>query len=974
MKRAYFLCATASMALAAPALAQTTPTAETQRAGDGAVTEVTPTGTTPPTDTTATTSTATANTTTGAIAPASEGDIVVTGIRASLRSATAIKRNAAQIVDAVAAEDVGKFPDVNIADSLQRVTGVAIDRNGGEGQFITVRGLGPQFNTVLVNGRVMATDNAGREFSFDVLSPNMIQRTDIYKSTVPQLQEGGIGATVNIITAKPFDGRSGTHLALSGGAIYDALRKKTGPDVSGTFSYVNEDKTFGVVLAGSYNKRYSQIDQFAIHGWLPGAQGLINGTPSSTGLLPDTRTVLVDSAKNISTPRDTSFLRYNDSRERLNLTGTVQAQLAENLLLTVDGLYSKFDLVSDAHYFGAYFTPRFIGLTTNANGTVIGFNRPGTQFLAANPALANAPSDLRVTASQTDNALQYGNRFTTSYQIGGNLKWSVTDNFDLRFDASTTQAKNRTPNGFVVLGAYAQSSPRYDLVAGQDMPTLSNLGSTNDPSLIRAHYSSVAEGRVRDKGSEFHFDGEYRSDGNLLRSVLFGLAYNERHKTRSNADNSDTACSYCGYDVPIPVSLLSPYTMSNWLPKASGSSTAPVNTLTANLDELLAYLSTPSVLATPRQGRTAAQQAAVAAAQLALPGGPFGLRNRPAQLLDVDEKVFAAYVNASVGGLGWSGNVGFRFADTRVVSRGFAQAITAISVNPGDDNLNFTFADPAPVSVRNHYMNFLPSANVKFDLTDKMVLRAAASQTVTRPTLTDLGVDNAYTGRITAAVSSGGNPGLRPFKSTNYDLSWEYYLSDISYVSAALFYKQFSDFLEQQTLPVQIGDYTFQDTRTRNGATGSVAGLELGAQLTADRWTTGALGGLGVAGNYTYVTDTAQRAANTNSSCGYNGLSPHSLNGSIFYQKYGIQTRASYNWRSSFLRTCFSDYGQPENRKAYGQLDVSASYDITPNFQIYAQGVNLTGNYVYDYSVFEERVKNIQNFGRRFNFGIRASF
>lgn len=953
MNKGYLLAAVAGVAMSTSVHAQTTPIDSVQ---DGGAAIGSQSG---------------VGTATQDVQPSEE--IVVTGIRASLRSSQATKRNAAQIVDSVSAEDVGKFPDVNISESLQRVTGVAIDRNGGEGQFITVRGLGPQFNTVLVNGRIMATDNPGREFSFDVLSPNMIQRTDIYKSTVPQLQEGGIGATVNIVTARPLDGKAGMHVTASAAGMYDTLRDKASPDLSGVASFTNEAKTFGAVVSASYTNRRSQNDQFIIHGWLPGTQGLIAGGADATGLGAGS---LVDSANGIFTPRDSTFNRSLESRERLNVAGTVQGRLGDKLLLTVDGLYSKFDVRSAGRTFGAFYTPRFIGLTTNGNGTVVGFNRPGSQFLAANPQLGDpALADRRVTLSQNDNYASQADRLTKSYQAGANLKWSVSDNLDLRFDASRTQAKNRTPNAFVVVGSLAQTSPRWDLVQGTELPILSNLGPITDPALMRAHYTAVGEGRVRDTGSEYHFDGEFRNeDAGIVKSILFGAAYNERHKRRTNTDNSDTVCMFCGYEVPIPTSLLSPYTLDNWLPRTSGSDKAPVDFITFDPSAVIAYLSQPNVLALARQGRTAAEQSAEAGRQLALAGGPFGLRDRPGQLLDVREKVWAGYLNVGVGGPRWSGNIGFRVADTSVLSQGFAQTIRSIRVNPGDDNLNIVFNDPSATSVRSSYRNFLPSANVKYDLTDDMLLRAAASQTVTRPTLTDLGVDNNYTGRITAAVSGGGNPALRPFKSTNYDLSYEWYLSDISYVSVAGFYKQFSDFLEQQTLPVPVGAYTFQDTRTRNGATGSVTGVEVGGQLTADSLSSGFIGGFGVAGNYTYVSSSAKRTATINNSCGYNGLSPHSANGSLFFQKYGLQARASYNWRSSFLRTCFSDYGQPENRRAYGQLDFSASYDITPGLQVYVQGVNLTKSYVFDYSVLEERVKNIQNTGTRFIFGARASF
>lgn len=932
MRRAKYLCAVAGIALAAPAMAQTT--AGTVQASDDQ----------------------------SATAPSS--DIVVTGIRASLRSSEALKRNASQIVDAITAEDVGKFPDNNISESLQRITGVAIDRTGGEGQFITVRGMGPQFNTVLVNGRIMATDNPGREFSFDVLAPNIIQRTEVFKSSVPQLQEGGIGATVNIVTARPLDGKAGLHGAVSAGGIYDLLAKKTSPDVSGVISYANADKTFGVVLSASYTDRRSQMDQYYVHGWLPGSQQTINGSPTSSGLTTSSLGSVTAFA-----PRDSTYYRYQDRRKRLNLAGTMQWRPTDQLLVTLDGLYSKFDVTENGHAFGVFYVPPFIGATVNGNGTLTSFNRPGTQFQNANPGLGSAGF-----ASQNDNYGIFSGRYTSSYQAGLNLAYTPSDSLTLKFDASTTQARNRTPAAFVVVGEQAQTAPGWNLNAGQDIPIINNLGTITDPTLERLHYSSVSEGRVRDTGSEFHFDGDWKANGGILKSLMFGAAYNQRHKVSQTADNSDTVCAFCGYDVAAPTSLLSPYTLNNWLPNASGSGNAPQNFLQFDPYAILAYMSQASVLATPRQGNTAAQQQAIAAQLAALPGGPFTPRDRPGQLLDVTERVLAGYLNFNLAGPNWSGNVGVRVVDTHTVSRGFGAAVQSIVLqNPKDDFYTITLGPVSPVEIRNHYTNVLPSANFKYDLDHSTDIRLAFSQTVTRPTLTDLGTNNAYTGRVSAAVSSGGNPTLKPFKSTNYDIALEHYISPTSYVSVTGFYKKFSDFLEAQTLPVTILNVTFQDTRTRNGATGSVAGIEVGGQYTLDHMR-GFWSGFGVAGNYTYVASTANRAADTSAVCGYNGLSKHSANGSLFYEKYGFQGRVSYNWRSSFLVSCFSDYGQPENRRGYGQLDLSASFALSDHFQIYAQAVNLTNAYTYDYSVLQERVKLVQDTGRRILFGIRSTF
>lgn len=675
------------------------------------------------------------------------------------------------------------------------------------------------------------------------------------------------------------------------------------------------------------------------------------------------------------TRSDLNFNREYDRRERVNLAGAVQAQVTDAILLTVDGLYSKFDVSQDTRRFGLFFTPRFIGVETDANGTMIGFNRPGSQFLAANPALTAASlADRRVTLSQNDNIVYTYDRKTESYQFGANLAVDVTDRLKLKFDASATQATREQPHVFVVVGTLAQTSPRFDLTPQNDLPTASNLGPIADPNILRAHYALNELINVRDKGIEFHADGEWKSDGGFFKSLMFGAAYNQRRKTRTVADNSDTVCTYCGYDLGVPANLVTPYALDGYLTKASGSDLVPRNFFTFDPYAIFDYLLQPSLLATPRQGRNAADQAAEAARVQALPGGPFGLRDRPGQLLDVQEKVMAGYVNANLGGEGWSGNIGARVVNTRVTSRGFGQPILGITVNPGDDNLNFAFGPAQPIEIRNRYTDILPSANAKYELSSNMFLRGAISRTVTRPTLTSLGTNNSYGGRLTNATSSGGNPLLKPFKSTNYDLSYEYYMSDVSYLSVAGFYKKFADFLESQTLPVQLASFTFLDTRIRNGQTGSIAGVEIGGQYTLDRLP-GVLSGFGVAGNYTYVTSKVDRGANTSPvDCGYNGLSPHSANGSIFYEKFGIQARGSYNWRSSFQRACFGAASRPENREAYGQFDFSVAYDVTQRLQVYVQGVNVTNQYVHDYSMLEERLLLLQNTGARYLFGVRARF
>jgi iron complex outermembrane recepter protein len=893
-------------------------------------------------------------------------DIVVTGIRSSLASSARIKRDAQQIVDTISAEDVGKFPDANIAESLQRITGVAIDRSGGEGQFITVRGLGPEFNTVLVNGRVMATDNPGREFSFDVLSSNMIQRTDVFKSSVPELQEGGIGATVNIVTARPLDGRSGFHFAASAGGIYDTLREKLGPDTSAIVSWTNSGKTFGAVLSGAYTDRKSQLDFVQTEGWLFGPQQVVNARPDATGLPASA----VTTSAAIHTPQNIQFNRFRERRRRINVAGAVQAQLGDTLLLTVDGLYSKFDVFTDRNFFASFYAQPFLGLQFDENGTVTSFNRFGTDFLAANPAIRGAG----YPAGVMDNIVGPSNRLTETYQAGGNLKWNPADDVEVRLDISRTQAVQRSPGKFVVVGARSRTAPGFDLNKGSDLPIASNLGNLTDPSMMTAHYLDVSDNRARDKGSEYHLDTDYKVHDSILQTVRVGFSYSDRNKVRRSFNNQDGQCSYCGYEIPIDPSLLRVYTLDNYLKGASGAESIPRQFFTYDPDAIIAYLSDPARLALPRGGRTAEQQAAEAARLLALPGGPFGVRENLGSRLDVTERLLAGYIAMQFGGPRWTANAGIRVVRTETISRGFDLPVTGITTTPGDDTLTYAFGPSTAIEVRNSYVNALPSANVKYNVTDKLIVRAAYSQTVTRPTLTDLGVDNNFGGRVSVPLSGGGNPSLLPFKSANYDVSVEWYLSPVSYVSVGGFHKDLSEFLELQTLPVTRFGRTFQDTRTRNGQSGYIRGIEIGGQYAFD-WLPGFASGFGVTGNYTYVDSRVQRDQTlADYDCGYNGLSPHSANGSVFYEKYGISARVSYNWRSEYLRACRSSQGRPRNRSSYGQLDFNLGYDVTPNVQLYVQGVNVTKQRVDEWSAIEDRFLLLQDTGARYNFGVRAKF
>src|SRR6202163_3178328 len=312
--------------------------------------------------------------TAGATADAQSGDslsaIVVTGIRASITSARAIKRDSQGIVDAIAPEDIGKLPDTNLAESLQRITGVSIDRSGGEGEFITVRGFGPEFNTVLVNRRQIATATdpsqaSGRAFSFDTLASELVSGVEVYKSSTAHLQSGGVGATVNIKTARPFD-YSGFKFSGSADMNHDQNSGKSAPDASFLVSDLFADGKLGALLSGSYQKRYDELKAATTDGWI-----VHGGTPTSAinGGAGVAKTA-TNPQGNLFVPQDFGSQEQFETRERIGGTVVLQYKPNDNLTLTSDTLYSRFTNTTDTRSYGHWFTASNLSnVVTDANGT-----------------------------------------------------------------------------------------------------------------------------------------------------------------------------------------------------------------------------------------------------------------------------------------------------------------------------------------------------------------------------------------------------------------------------------------------------------------------------------------------------------------------------------------------------------------------------------------------------------------------------
>ena len=703
-----------------------------------------------------------AQTAPAATAPAASADgqaveeVVVTGLRASLQRSIDVKRNSNVIVDSIASEDLGKFPDSNVAESLQRITGVSIDRSGGEGRFVTVRGFGPSFNELLLNGRTLATENAGRQFSFDLLPAELISGADVYKTTDASLQEGGIGATINLKTPRPFDIR-GQRLVLSAKGEYEDLSGNVSPEAFGLYSNTFLDGRLGVLGSVSYQKRDARIDSALDDGYY--------------------KTPVAGNLSNVFVPQDYNQVSDTEERERITASGTLQYRFSDSLLLTVDGVYNKFTVDSVANQVGHYFSPdQFSNVVADPNGTVTSFDQSAT--------------------GHTDFVSRTFNRPTELKSAGVNLAWKPSSQFSLKFDSSWSKATDDSggKQNFLVIG---YNNPVHFDGSGSGLPSITTANSVTDATAGRAHFVTREGFDIAETVYEDRIDGEYKTNNSFFTGVRFGGIYTDRTKTNQLIrSDANAGCVYCGYGIPVPQGLLQQYDPGSFLSGESGN--FPRKWLSFDPEAYFAFLSTQ---AAGNAEDVAAGRPLGASYGYLQSVGFFNPVLYPASYR-VGEQVAGGYVQTDfkgdIDGLPWGATLGVRYVHTDLQSTGQQQTLTDLLSIAGDTTSYTAVYSPGtpPVSRKTSYDDWLPTLNARLDLTPEMLVRFAASRTVTRPNLTDVAPQINYTNlRPGNLQASGGNPDLQPYKSFNLDTSYEWYYQKGGYFTLGVFYKDLSDFI-----------------------------------------------------------------------------------------------------------------------------------------------------------------------------------
>ena len=894
--------------------------------------------------------------------------IQIRGIRSSLAKAAFEKQNAVGVQDSIAAEDIGKFPDQNVAESLQRITGVSISRTNGEGDGVSIRGFGPRFNVVRLNGRTLAVADGDRAFDFQVLPSELISGADVHKSSQASLPDGSLGGYVNLTSARPLDSE-GMKATVSVGGRYEAQSEATTPRISGIFSNTFADDTMGFLFSFGYEASETRIDQW--RGTRYGESDQVSNLQGNARFQDGTD---VPQGFSILHPRRIAFESTQEARKRTSLAATFQYAPADEFAAT-------FDILS---------------VDLERESLTDGFQLPTQSGLYSDVVVTEHGTIASATVLNVniDGLFRDVSEDQSTFAFGSNFKWQVNDNFSVVADASYSEAE-ASPRELELVPNFVRGTPspenrdqgKFNIInhaalGGGDIVGFDSTIDLNDVSSIGTHWNGGARNEFEDEVLELKIDTEYVFDGGPIYSIQTGIEYTSRSKDILSYNNfsGPDGCSPCGGEVDLTDSLFSQGGVRNFLPDESGNSPSTLVGLInrqAYMDAILAI----------RAG-------------LGIEGSPFDVPLDAQASYSVDEDILSIYAQVNFSGetdsFEWTVNSGFRYSETNVDSTGFGQRPLEIVVTsePGASEIrsDVILSDPQVITGENDYSNFLPSVMVKFDFQNGFILRGGSGKTITRPALEYLGVNRVFDIQEGGVINiTGNNINLSPYEVTSYDVSFEYYADDDSVYSLAFFHKEIDNFISTLTTTSRFNDSTMvvdprleeelgrepiQVTNTNeNRQGGTVSGLELAGLYYLTET-------MGIQANYTYVNSQDDEALpidfpNVSTPDALEGLAEHSYNLTAFYDNGRLQARLAYNWRDDFLfaRTGGGiTTGIPAHTGSYGQLDFSASYDVTENLSISLEGINLTNERLLQYADIRERVTNIQYTGSRYFIGARYTF
>lgn len=734
-----------------------------------------------------------------------EGDeIIVTGIRASLSAAADIKRQAQGVVDAISAEDIGKFPDTNLAESLQRIPGVSIDRTNGEGSTVTVRGFGPEYNLVTLNGRQMPTSTLGdgasaqttRSFDFANLASEGIAAVEVYKTGRASVPSGGIGSSINIRTPRPLD-RPGLRGSIAAKAVYDASRnegKPITPEVSGILSTTFGDGRFGILISGSYQRRKFSVNTASV-GFRDGFLGdpALNAAQQNTwGELPPAGTNITNRPKGTDVyeiPQSASYELVDLDRERINGQLVLQAKPTDTLTATLDFTYSRNRVEARSSSTGIWFTfgDMSSAWTNGPNAGPLFYAENFTPGVLVNPTTSTG-KDISYSGALTANQSE-------NKSFGGTLSWDAPGNITVVLDGHYSTAESTPTNKYgsstsIGTAVFGVASQRINFENA--LPILSYTMSPGiDPlsaALVTPTGNSFRNAYFKDEITQVQLKGRYEHDGGFLDSIDMGFSYVENRVRSAYGFIQNETWGGVGPASSVPDDLFTLVSLPDKFRGIQGAGTAGMIPALYSFNfERMADLLESQYKVCSNPGTGAAPPAGTCLAN-------YTTDRR------ITEKTISPYIqfNTSFDVLGRSAHLiaGVRYDQTIVDSSALVPIPTGTRWT-GANEFALTFGSPDFTQFKGSYQNWLPSVDFDIEPIENVKLRASYSHTVTRADYGSLqgGRELASNPGIGGGTGTLGNPGLVPYKSRNIDFSAEWYYSPGSYVSVGYFNKDVTNFI-----------------------------------------------------------------------------------------------------------------------------------------------------------------------------------
>lgn len=862
-------------------------------------------------------------------APAELEEIVVTSYRQGLAKGVDVKRNSPQFVDAIVAEDIGKLPDVNVAESLQRVSGVQIKRSLGEGTQVSIRGLTQ--NLTLINGRDIV-DAAGRGGSgIDTLGTGsygllaqlpseIIQRLDVTKLASASDVEGALGGTVNIISAKPLSAKDDVTAFSVEGMLND--RKSRGNYRGSLLLSHKFTDDFGALLNVSYSDRTIRDESaFSFSGYLPLTAAFDSGATANrlgTGGATITRDPNGDGTPGyyLADIRDTQI---DDNRKRLGVNGSLQWRPTDSTEFWFDTLYSKQDITRDRYWLSTNLT------TSGSAYTSLTFSPTETVIAGTLNTVVQGNTEYYTNDGTTLSSGVGGRWSGESLEVTGDLSYSRSKQYGLQ-----TFLRASTKSNYPVTFEFRDVDVPQWSVAGLNM---------TDPSLFRFTNAFDNADQAVSENKAARLDASYSLDTGFLSALKTGVRFSK----------TDVAIDKWQTQLGINVS----------------ADTVPDSFEIKTLDILkgasgykpLAYVSPvlfggSKTLACQVTGTTCTPRV-----------------RAPLSSFETSEKDWAGYAQADIDteflGMPVRGNAGTRYVHTDFTAEGFRTTAGSAS----------TFL---PTTYGKKYDDFLPSVTLNAELTEDVVLRLGAAKVMARPNSADQnpGVTlDPIASLAVGAIPTGtaGNPQLDPFRAKQVDLSLEYYFKPASLLSLGLFRKDLATFIVSKGAFETFDNYQYLVRRPVNGTGGDINGIEVNFQDNFD-FLPAPFDGFGMVANYSYIdSSTPFVSPRTGEQLPIPGLSKNNVNLILFYEKGDYGVRLAYNWRDTFMDSIAAG-GDGVFFDTTQDLSLSTRWQFTPELSVDMQISNLLDSRVRQYGGVEDATKLYALNGRTYSVALRGKF